>query len=70
MHLYNNMHKEHKSLGLRSTLWSAARSTSAFHFERNMEKMKKVIFASDLFLDSFVDLFLDLLLDLLNEVEP
>ncbi|XP_074354730.1 uncharacterized protein LOC141693500 [Apium graveolens] len=42
MHLYNNMHKEHKGLGLRGILWSAARSTTSFHFERNMDTVKKL----------------------------
>ena len=42
MHLYKNMHKEHKGAGLRTLLWNAAKSTTNYHFERNMEAMKKV----------------------------
>ncbi|XP_017256606.1 uncharacterized protein LOC108226176 [Daucus carota subsp. sativus] len=42
MHLYKNLWKEHKGIGVRRLLWSAARSTTPYHFNQNMEALKKL----------------------------
>ncbi|XP_074377763.1 uncharacterized protein LOC141719285 [Apium graveolens] len=42
MHLYNNMGKLHTGIGLRGLMWSAARSTTDYHFEKNMAAIKKL----------------------------
>lgn len=42
MHLYNNMKSISKGLGISKTMWLAARSTTDYFFNMNMESIKKV----------------------------
>lgn len=42
MHLYRNMWKDHKGIGLRTLLWKSARSTTDYLFEKNMAELNKV----------------------------
>nr|XP_017239829.1 PREDICTED: uncharacterized protein LOC108212616 [Daucus carota subsp. sativus] len=42
MHLYRNMWKEHKGIGVRSCLWLAARATTDYTFNKHMEELKKL----------------------------
>lgn len=44
MHLYKNLWKEHKGIGVRRLLWSAAKSTTDYHYKMNMGALKKVFF--------------------------
>ena len=43
MHLYKNLWKDFKGIGVRRLLWSAARSTTEYYFKRHMDELKKVI---------------------------
>ncbi|XP_074376912.1 uncharacterized protein LOC141718430 [Apium graveolens] len=40
MHLYRNMWKEHKGIGVRMYLWLAARATTDYTFNKHMQEMK------------------------------
>lgn len=42
MHLYKNMYKEHKGIGVRKLLWCAAKSTTNYYFNKHINDMKKV----------------------------
>ena len=42
MHMYKNMWKEFKGIGVRQCLWAAARSTTDYMFNKHMDEMKKV----------------------------
>ncbi|XP_063943790.1 uncharacterized protein LOC135150742 [Daucus carota subsp. sativus] len=42
MHLYRNMWKEHKGIGVRPCLWKAARATTEYTYVKCMDEMKKV----------------------------
>ncbi|XP_074337570.1 uncharacterized protein LOC141674769 [Apium graveolens] len=42
MHLYRNMWKEHKGIGVRMYLWLAARVTTDYTFNKHMQEMKKL----------------------------
>ncbi|XP_074343713.1 uncharacterized protein LOC141687377 isoform X2 [Apium graveolens] len=41
MHLYRNLHKEHKSIGVRRLMWCAARATTEYFFKMHMDELKK-----------------------------
>ena len=43
MYLYRNLWKEHKGIGVRRLLWSAARATTEYFFNKHMDELKKVI---------------------------
>ena len=42
MHMYRNLHKEHKGIGVRRLLWSAARATTDYFFNLHMNELKQV----------------------------
>lgn len=42
MHLFQNMHKEHKGIALRHLLWKAARASTRWEFKLHMNNMKEV----------------------------
>lgn len=42
MHLYRNMWKDHKGIGVRMCLWLAARATTDYTYNKHMEELKKV----------------------------
>ncbi|XP_074351338.1 uncharacterized protein LOC141690432 [Apium graveolens] len=42
MHQYKNLWKEHKGIGVRRLLWSAAKSTTDYHHNMNMGALKKL----------------------------
>lgn len=42
MHLYQNLCKESRSLGVRREMWGAAKSTTDYFFNMHMENNKKV----------------------------
>lgn len=46
MHLYRNMWKDHKGIGVRMCLWLAARATTDYTFNKHMEELKKVYFSA------------------------
>lgn len=43
MHLYKNLWKNHKGIGVRRLMWCAAKSTTDYHFNINMEALKNVL---------------------------
>ncbi|XP_074356565.1 uncharacterized protein LOC141696302 [Apium graveolens] len=42
MHLYKNMWKEHKGIGVRMILWKAARATTEYTFKKHMDELQKL----------------------------
>ncbi|XP_074383321.1 uncharacterized protein LOC141724920 [Apium graveolens] len=42
MHLYRNMWKEHKGIGVRMILWKAARATTEYTFKKHMDELQKL----------------------------
>ncbi|XP_074375311.1 uncharacterized protein LOC141717097 [Apium graveolens] len=42
MHLFQNMHKEHKGISLRHLLWKAARASTIWEFNLHMNEIKEI----------------------------